>query len=168
MGRPAWFSISVQLCGVIDHTLFMISTVSGPSASEKNWAMLCHLAALAPLVGVPFGQLLGPLVVWMVGRGESPFVDRHGRESLNFHLSWTLYTLLATLLFVVPFALGAVGFAGSASPQGLALPLVGSLFFALAVYGVIAVTGLICTLVAAIKAANGETYVYPLAFPFLQ
>ncbi len=140
----------------------------GLSADEKNWAMLCHLAAFSSVVGVPFGHIVGPLVVWMWKRGESPFVDRHGRESLNFHLSFTLYTALATLLLFAPFVLGFFSLSRAGGPNASVLPLVGSLLFVVAVYGSIALTGLICTVIAAIKAANGEHYTYPFAFPFLQ
>ena len=71
--------------------------------------MLCHLAAFAPALAVPFGQILGPLVVWMIKRGDSAFVDRHGRESLNFHISFTIYTALASVLLFAPFSAGLAG-----------------------------------------------------------
>lgn len=130
--------------------------------------MICHLSAFSAVVGVPLGQIAGPLVVWMWKRGDSAFVDRHGRESLNFHLSFALYTVLATLLLFAPFLLAFFGFVNNVSPGATALPFVGSFLFALAVYGAIALTGLICTLIGAVKAANGEHYTYPCAFPFLQ
>jgi uncharacterized Tic20 family protein len=28
--------------------------------------MLCHLLALTVLIGVPFGNILGPLVIWLI------------------------------------------------------------------------------------------------------
>ena len=144
------------------------ATSIGPSADEKNWAMLCHLAAFCPAVGIPFGHIVGPLVVWMIKRGDSAFVDRHGRESLNFHISFTIYTALATILLFAPFLLAFVGLGSKAAPGAVVLPVFGSFLFAMAVYGIIALIGVVCTLLAAIKAANGEHYTYPFAFPFLQ
>ena len=109
--------------------------------SEKTAAMLCHLTALAGLV-VPFGNILGPLIVWLVKRDESPLVDREGKESLNFQISMTIYLLCSVLLIVV-----IVG-----------IPL-------LMVIGLI---DLILTILAAVKTSNGETYTYPLTIRFLR
>ena len=47
------------------------------SKDEKTWAMLCHLSAVAGFV-IPFGSILGPLVVWLIKKDEMPFVDLHG------------------------------------------------------------------------------------------
>lgn len=52
--------------------------------------MLCHLTALSGFI-VPFGNVLGPVVIWMMGKSDSQFVDEHGKASLNFQLSLTLY-----------------------------------------------------------------------------
>ena len=109
--------------------------------SEKTASMLCHLTALAGLV-VPFGNILGPLIVWLVKRDESPLVDREGKESLNFQISMTIYLLCSVLLIVV-----IVG-----------IPL-------LMVIGLI---DLILTILAAVKTSNGETYTYPLTIRFLR
>jgi uncharacterized Tic20 family protein len=32
----------------------------------RNWGMLCHLTALAGFIGLPFGHLLGPLIIWLL------------------------------------------------------------------------------------------------------
>ena len=63
--------------------------------------MLCHLAALSAFVGVPFGHVLGPLVVWLIKRNEIPMVEQQGKESLNFQISMTIYGMVAFLLVFV-------------------------------------------------------------------
>lgn len=50
----------------------------------RNWAMGCHLAALTCYVGIPFGNILGPLLVWLFKKDEYALVDEHGKEALNF------------------------------------------------------------------------------------
>jgi hypothetical protein len=58
-----------------------------PSDADKkarNWATFCHLAALAGFIGIPFGNILGPLITWLVKRNEYPLVDQQGKEALNF------------------------------------------------------------------------------------
>ena len=106
------------------------------SRRDRMWVILCHLTALTLFLGIPFGNLIGPLVVWLLKKSDSADVDAHGKESLNFQISMSLYTLLAGLsLFVM------IGF--------VLLPLV-------------LITNLVLVIVASIKASNGEFYRYPL------
>ncbi len=107
---------------------------------DKTWGMACHLAALAGLV-IPFGNVVGPLVVWLMKKNESAFVDDQGKESLNFQISASIYMLVAALsMFVL------IGF--------ILLPIV-------------ALATLIMTIVGAIRANNGEQYRYPLTIRFV-
>ncbi len=101
------------------------------------WEVACHLSAFSGyLTGL--GWVLGPLIVWLLKRAESPTVDAHGKESLNFHISIVLYGLALGLLG--PFTCTISWF----------------LLVALAVFQIV------CTILAAIKASNGEFYRYPL------
>jgi uncharacterized Tic20 family protein len=101
-----------------------------------TWGTLCHLTALCGLIGVPFGHLLGPLVVWLVKRNDYPFVDEQGKESLNFQISMTIYALVAALLILV-----AVG-----------IPILIA----------IAVLDVVFVIIASVKSNRGEHYRYPL------
>jgi hypothetical protein len=58
---------------------------------NRNWAMGCHLAALALYIGIPFGNIFGPLIIWLIKKDEIPLVDEQGKESLNFQISLILY-----------------------------------------------------------------------------
>ena len=130
-----------------------------PTKSETTWALACHVAALSGFVGVPLGNVLGPLAVWLLGRNESPFVDEHGREALNFHISLVIYSLLTLTLFILPIFL----FFGGISLHSWHLGLAGLLFLLLAfgVHVAIYVGGLYCTIKAAIRASEGQRYLYP-------
>ena len=114
--------------------------------SNRTWDVLCHLSALSLLVGVPFGNIVGPLVVWLIKRGDSPSTDAHGKEALNFQISVTLYLII----------FGAV-------TASLMLVLVGFLLLPLLIVAVVVVpiVDLIFVIIAAIKAGNGELYRYP-------
>lgn len=107
---------------------------------ERSWEVLCHLA---PMVGfvLPFGLILGPLAVWLLKKAEYPSVDLHGREVINFMISWTIYLILAFVLCLV--------FIG---------------FFLL---GMLVVAGVVLGIIGAIKASNGELYRYPLTIRLL-
>ncbi|WP_105201133.1 MULTISPECIES: DUF4870 domain-containing protein [unclassified Pseudoalteromonas] len=110
------------------------------SNDEKSMAMLCHLAALAGFI-VPFGSILGPLIIWLVKKEEMPIVDRHGRESLNFQLTMLIAYIVCFILIFV-----AVGI--------LLLPIVALFSF-------------IMVIVASIKAYEGKEFSYPFTIKFL-
>lgn len=57
--------------------------ISPLSNEEKNLAMFCHLAALAGYI-IPFGNIIGPLILWSVKKDQFPFVDEHGKSAINF------------------------------------------------------------------------------------
>ena len=46
------------------------------------------------------GHILGPLVVWLLKRGDSPEIDAHGKESLNFQISMLIYDAIAAILCI--------------------------------------------------------------------
>ena len=112
-----------------------VSEVSVSSKDEKMWGMLCHLSALAGFV-IPFGNIIAPLVIWILKKEEFPFVDDQGKEALNFQISLTIYFIAGAILLIV-----GIGF--------VILPIV-------------AVFGLIMIIIASIKANDGVKYRYPL------
>jgi uncharacterized protein len=114
-----------------------MSDLSAPTENERTWAMLAHLSALAGLVMPLIGIVIGPLVVWLARRDESPFVAEHAREALNFNITVLIGAVVCALLMLV-----FVGF------------LLGTALF---------IAWLVMTLVAAIKASEGRTYQYPFS-----
>jgi uncharacterized Tic20 family protein len=114
---------------------------AGPSGGATTFGMLCHLLALAGYV-VPFGNLIGPFIVWMMKKDEDPFADACGRESLNFQISVLIYTVAAAILVLV--------FIG--------IPLL----FAIGIFH------LVCVIIASIKASEGTLYRYPLTLRFIK
>jgi uncharacterized Tic20 family protein len=105
-----------------------------PPDQERTWASAAHWSAIvAAFVALAF---LGPLIVMLVKGNESVWVRRHAVESLNFQLSILIYGIVSAVLVLV-----LIGF--------LLLIAVGLLW-------------LICTIMAAVKANNGEDFRYPL------
>lgn len=103
---------------------------------ERNWAMLSHLLALTGYVGVPFGNVVAPLIIYLMKKDELPFVVEQSRESLNFQISMSIYALISGVLTLI---------------------LIGFLLLA-----AIWVAGVVLTIIASVKVANGEAYRYPL------
>jgi uncharacterized protein len=118
----------------------------------RTWSMLCHLAAFASLL-IPFGNILGPLVVWQIKKNELPEINPHGKESVNFQLT----ILMATIIISI-FLFGSLGygvfiqspFTMITSGIGLALLL-----------ALVKLVSLVLVIVAAVKANNGEQFNYP-------
>lgn len=115
-----------------------------PSVVKDPYTMgtLCHLLGLVGFLGIPFGSVIAPLILWLVKKNEDAFLDATGKEVINFQISIVIYTIIATLsLFIV------VGI--------ILLP-------------VILILALVYTIIGAIKASNGVVYRYPLTFRFIK
>ena len=111
------------------------------SAEQKQWGMFAHLAALAGFV-IPFGNVLGPLIVWLVKKNEMPFVDEQGKESLNFQI--TVFIAMVVSIMAMFILIGFV------------------LIF------IVGIGALVLTIMAGIKANNGESYRYPFTLRLIK
>lgn len=109
--------------------------------TDNSLAVVMHLLGFAGFV-FPFGNIIAPLVLWLVKRTESPLLDRTGKEVLNFQISYTIYVAVAGVLCFV-----LIGF--------LILPAIFVLWVVLMV-------------IAAVKTSNGEEYRYPFTIRLLQ
>lgn len=89
-------------------------TPTGMSKEEATWGMLCHLSALAMFILPSVGNILGPLILWLIKKDQYPFVDSQGKESLNFQISITIYAiacgLLSLLLIGIPLLIAVMVF----------------------------------------------------------
>ena len=126
---------------------------------------MAHVAALVLALLTSwfagFAGMLGARVVYVLKRGESPFVAAHAREAFNFNLSMFIYTLVA---IAIGIALGA--FSVLTLGLGLLLAAPAALVLLLVIV-VVAVVWLVCSLIGAVKAWNGEAYRYPLTIRLL-
>lgn len=67
---------------------------------ERKWGMYSHLAAFGGLL-IPFGNVVGPLIIWLLKRDEYPFVEQEAKESLNFQITVSIAAIVAGLLSVI-------------------------------------------------------------------
>ena len=114
---------------------------SATAAAGHTNEVLCHVLAFAGLI-IPFGNVVGPLVFWLWKKAEIPVVDTHGKESLNFQISMTIWTLICFASMFV---------------------FVGFVLFPVAV-----ITNIVLTIIASIKASHGDLYRYPLTIRFVK
>jgi uncharacterized protein len=89
-----------------------------------------------------FAPILGPLIIWLLKRKESTFIEYHGKEYFNFLISYSIYTIISLILTIV-----VIGFIG--------LWILGILAF-------------VFTIVAAVKAYEGKEYRIPWIIRFIK
>ena len=104
--------------------------------------MLCHATALAGFFVPWAGHILGPLIVWLAKRGDSPEIDGHGKESLNFQISMLIYSLIAGVLCLV-----LIGFV---------------------LLGILHILNLVIVIIASIQAGEGKLYRYPISIRLIK
>ena len=129
-----------------------------PTVQEKNSALFAHLASFGSLI-FPFGNIIGPMIVWLIKKDESAFVDRHGKESLNFQITYTIVLLILV-------GLGA-GFAISSGFRGFEEGIALSIIFFVIVIVLYALMALVFVIIAAVKASKGEMFRYPMSIRFI-
>lgn len=134
--------------------------IVNPSENDRLWAAGVHVLALvlAALTSWMAGVagIVGALAVWMIKRDESQFIADHAKEALNFNLSMFIYACAAVIIgfvllgaTVLTLGLGLI----ITAPAGIVLMVAAA---------AIAVVWLVCSIVATVKAFNGERYRYPL------
>jgi len=107
----------------------------------RTWNALCHASALLGVFLHFPGHLLGPLVVWLVKRHDSPEIDAHGKEALNFQISMLLYNVVAAFFCLI---------------------LIGFVFLL-----VLWVLNAVFVIIAAVEASDGKFFRYPLTIRFI-
>lgn len=107
----------------------------GTSNDDRNLAMLAHL------LGIVSG-FVGALIIWLIKKDQSAFIDEQGKEALNFQI---------TVM---------IGFVGA---WVLMFVLIGALLIP-----VLLLANLIFCILAAVAVSKGEHYKYPFAIRLLK
>lgn len=108
--------------------------------NEKQWVLLSHLSGFAGFI-FPFGNILGPLLVYLLKKDQSVVIAEHAKEALNFQITITIYYIIAGILIFV---------------------IVGGFLLA-----VLVVVQIVLMIKAALEADKGIYYRYPLTFRFI-
>ncbi|HRJ72734.1 MAG TPA: DUF4870 domain-containing protein [Terrimicrobiaceae bacterium] len=110
----------------------------------RQWTVILHLSALAGLL-VPFGNILAPLIIWLVKKPEIPALQPAGKAVLNFQVSYSLY-------FVGSF---------------IAAVILSCLVVPIVLPFIVFIAWLVLTILGAVKASNGESYQFPLVMKLI-
>ncbi len=143
---------------------------------QKNIATFIHLSTFSRFI-IPFGNFIGPIILWVANKDKSEFIDTHGKQAINFQISILLYALILGTL-TIPFFIFKIfngidfidfhGFNDFHINIGKPSPLlyIGGGLGALAIIGFI--LELVFIINASLKARDGELYKYPLTINFLK
>jgi uncharacterized Tic20 family protein len=115
---------------------------STSSRDVRTWNVLCHATALAGFFVPWAGHILGPLIVWLAKRNDSPEIDEYGKESLNFQISMLIYNVIAAVLCLV---------------------LIGFIILA-----ILHILNLVLVIIASIQASEGKFYRYPMTIRLIK
>jgi uncharacterized protein len=115
--------------------------VTPADPNERTMLILMHIS---PLIGflVPFGNIIAPLVFWLIKKDQSPELDRHGKAVINFQITIMLALVVAFILIFVVIGV-------------FLIPIIG-LF------------SLIMIIMGAIDASNGKLFKYPLSLNLIK
>ena len=118
-------------------------------SEARTWAMLAHIiGAIAAVASGSTLAFVAPLIIWLLYKDRSALVAHHGRQNLNLQITSLVLGAGAVLIGVVTLGFGFI----------ITLPL----------WGLYALYALIISIVAGVKAYNGEYYPIPLAIPFIK
>jgi len=143
---------------------------------HKNIATLIHLSSFSRFL-IPFGNFIGPIILWVANRDKSEFIDAHGKQIINFQISILLYVVVIGTI-TIPFFLFNLfsgidfidyhGFHDFHINIGKPSPLL----YITGGLGVVAIIAFIIELAlivkASLKARDGKIYDYPLTINFLK
>jgi len=140
--------------------------------TENSNSMLIHLSALSKYI-IPLGSILLPLILWQTTKKDSAYVDHHGKEAVNFNLSFLIYNVIS--VFILLGSLGGTLFSaikaeqlGNEADFASILFGTGGFITAIIVLSIIGIVKLILMIIAAVKANQGILYRYPLTIKFLK
>lgn len=105
------------------------------SSDDRTWGIIIHISGI-------FTGFLGPLIIWLIKKPESGFLDEQGKEALNFQITIAIAMFVSAMLTAVLIGV-------------FMMPIVG-------------LAMLILSIMAAVKVSNGEGYRYPLTMRLIK
>lgn len=151
-----------------------------PKQQMRIWAMLCHISALLAwlllfflvFIGIPLYlplNLLAPLLIWRFKKVQYPWIDFQGKESLNFQISLTFYTLIVIILSLILVVTScSIAVTSNSTVNEIKTTLDGLLIMFMSLILLVMLLQSFLVTFAAIKAYKGEHYRYPLTIRVLR
>lgn len=148
--------------------------VSPLNTEERNWAMAAHLSALVAIAGLPFGHVVGPLIVYLVKGKDSAFVSEHARASLNYQITISIAAIVSIILGIIVFGV-VIAASGVAAPHAsdaentaFGIGFLALWFIIFGIVGILFIVSLIFIIMGTVAASAGKPYTYPFAIKFIR
>ncbi|WP_298734667.1 DUF4870 domain-containing protein [uncultured Chitinophaga sp.] len=127
---------------------------------EKTWGALVHLGGLIGMAVLSYvGNIIGALVMWLIKRNESSFIDNQGKEALNFQITLSLINVAIGLLISVRHGVWAFRRVWRDDWDFDVFS-----FSFVSLYGIVWLLNIIFSIIGAVKASSGVAYRYPISW----
>jgi uncharacterized protein len=117
----------------------------------NNWCCLLYVVGLIWVF--PLSCFILPLTVWLLSKNDHERIDLHGKNILNFQLTWGA-AILGTWLLLILLPLGRYFLFGF------------WLYFL--VPAIITIVGIILMVIGGIAAYMGNIYLFPFSYKFIK
>jgi len=143
---------------------------------HKNIATFIHLSTFSRFI-IPFGNFIGPLILWVANKDKSEFIDQHGKQAINFQISILLYSLIIgaiTIPFFIFNLFNGIDFINFQDFTDFHFNIrrPSPLLYFTGILGGLAIIAFILEIVfiikASLKARDGEPFKYPVTINFLR
>lgn len=105
---------------------------------EKTYLTLMHISQLAGFLAPLIGFII-PFIMWIANKEVNPKVDKHGKNIMNFIISFIIYAAILCITIIgIPLAV------------------------------VVGIIYIVFVIIATIKTNNGEDWKYPLTIEFIK
>ena len=138
--------------------------------NENTNAFLIHISAFAGYL-FPLGSIITPLILWQTLKERSLFLDDHGKEAVNFNISFGLYIFILSASFFSFFFGNFIDVFNGVNIDFGEHHSLNGLFGFLGIASFVSVVSLIkiaLIIIAAMKANKGEAYKYPFTINFIK
>jgi len=119
-----------------------VEVVPDVTQEARLYAAACHFAGLPIFITFALANVVAPLVIWLIKKDTMPFVDAHGKESLNFQLTMLIAYIVAAMLVCV--------------------------YIGVVLIPALVIVQVIFPFIAGISAYDGKPYKYPLTIRMIQ
>lgn len=148
---------------------------------ERFMAAVIHLSTFTKYL-IPFGNFIFPLLLWICNKDKLTFVDANGKQAINFQISILLYcTILGIIALPITLITGweFISFTNLWQPNSYELdfnfnhlPNLGISALILGILGLLGVIllliDILCSIIATLKAKEGDLYKYPISIAFIK
>ena len=126
------------------------TTATKTTNDDRLFAMLIYLTSF-------FTTIFGPLLIWLLKREDSKYIDFHGKEYFNFVISYTIYGFASGVILMFGFVFTFK-------------PVIGFIILGVGVLVVtlLAIISFVFIVIAAVKAYSGVIYKIPFVYRLIK